>query len=63
MSDEPQYVWVVHYDNYGDRWLVGVFDDESLVSKFKPQDAERPWACDYEVVKTRLNPPRTMVDG
>jgi len=55
--DTNKYVWVVRYDNYGDRWLVGVFDDETQLAKFRPKDPERPWECDYEITKARLNPP------
>jgi uncharacterized short protein YbdD (DUF466 family) len=61
-NEEIRYVWVVHYDNYGDRWLVGVFDSEDKVTQFRPKDPERPWHCDYEIAKTRLNPTRTMAD-
>lgn len=57
-----KYVWVVHYDRYGDRWLVGVFDSEDKVKKFQPKDPERPWECDYDIHKTVLNPKRTMAD-
>lgn len=53
-SDEPRYVWLVHYDNYGDRWLHGVYDSEDKVAEFKPQDPERPWECDYEISKERV---------
>lgn len=61
VSDQ-QYVWVVSYDNYGDQWLVGVFDSEEKVEKFKPDDPERPWECDYRIDKVPFNPKRTMYD-
>lgn len=28
MSDDKRYVWIVHYDNYGDTWISEVFDSE-----------------------------------
>lgn len=52
---EPRYVWVVEYDNYGDRWLHGIYDSEDKVQEFvMPPDYERPWAWDYTVSKERL---------
>lgn len=53
-TDEPRYVWLVHYGNYGDRWLHGVYDSEEKVQEFIcPPDEDR-WRWDYEVSKERL---------
>jgi uncharacterized short protein YbdD (DUF466 family) len=52
--NNQRHVWIVHYHNDGDRHLVGVYDSEEKVARFKPKDPERPWKCDYQIMKERL---------
>jgi hypothetical protein len=54
-----RYVWLVHYDNYGDTWLAGAFDSEekawAYVDGNDPQWRYKDeWQRDYRVDKTRL---------
>lgn len=57
--DDERYVWIVHYDNYGDTWISGVFDSEDKAQRYMdehdPPGLRRPeWNCDYKMEKTRL---------
>jgi hypothetical protein len=45
MSDELRYVWVAEYDEYGDRWIHGVYDSEE-----KALSCE----CNYRITKCQL---------
>lgn len=47
-------VWVVHYDNYGDRWLQGIYDSEDKVKDFVCPAGTAEWQWDYKVSKERL---------
>jgi hypothetical protein len=44
-SDEPRYVWVAEYDEYGDRWIHGVYDSEEKALSL---------ASDYKITKCEL---------
>lgn len=59
-SDGYRYVWLVHYDNYGDTWLTGAYDSEdkahAWLDEHDPGWRDKDdWMRDYRVDKTRLH--------
>jgi hypothetical protein len=59
VSDEQRYVWVVHYDSYGDKWISGIFDSEDKAVAWveendAPVEDRTIWNRDYTIEREIL---------